>query len=889
MILGVVCSAFCGLVTGQAAEGSLNELKVAGALRSSYRTPDVARAPTVAPTADLDAYRKDIEPILAKACYGCHGPDKQKGELRIDTLNADLFAGRDVDWWLEVLAVLSNGEMPPEDSDVELQEADRSQVVVWLASEIQLASSVRRATTKHSSFRRMTRYEYNYALQDLLGLPYDFAGDLPPDPSSKDGFENSSEVLHMMGVQFRAYLDAGRMALRLATVSGERPEPIFWGVSMSAAAAGEWQKQDQQLANIREKHKDDPAKMEAELHLQTKRLANRPNAAYYLKRGNHQDRVARQSWGYDGAKFAFAPTTSLPELSTAWDCVAVLPPSKGLIVELGDQIPDSGTLRVRVRATRASASAGPAPSMRLLFGWQASNDSSSVVQIPVPELTVEAAPSEPQFYEWHVPVSQIYPRNLMRGVTKMGDLPSPSEYLRLVNASLSGEAIEVHYVEVTANFYAQWPPSSHQRIFGDRGDAASEQEYAREVLTRFLGRAWRREATAEELDQKLALLQRLRPDCDSFEDAMVEVLATVLASPNFLYLGQATTAPGQATAGAKSRVTGQELATRLSMFLWCSTPDQELIALASSGQLCAPEVLGEQVQRLLADPKARRLSEQFVRQWLGLELLDFLHVDRKLYPQFEDALQAAMREEPVAFFQELLQGNLSVLEFLHSDFTMANELLAKHYGLRGVIGNDFRRVALEQEHRRGGLLTQAGLLAMNSDGVDSHPLKRGIWMLERLLNDPPPPPPPAVPEIDLADPEIAKMTLKQRIENHRNAPACMSCHAKIDPWGIAFESFDAIGNFRTEIKGQPVDAVSYLFNKQKLDGVDGLKRFLLINRQDQFVRALVYKLTTFALGRPLTFGDHAAIDEIAAETRKRGDGLASMVTAIATSRLFQSK
>jgi mono/diheme cytochrome c family protein len=363
MILGVVWSACCDLATAQAAAkadaATLNELKAAGALRSSYRMNEVAPAPTVAPTADLVAYRKDIEPILAKACYACHGPDKQKGELRIDTLDADLFAGRDVDWWLDVLAVLNNGEMPPEDSDVELQDNERSKVVTWLAGEIQTASSVRRATTRYSSFRRMTRYEYNYALQDLLGLPYDFAGDLPPDPSSKDGFENSSEVLHMMGGQFRAYLDAGRKALRLATVSAEQPEPMFWGVSMAAAAAGEWQKQDQQFAKLREKHKDDPAKMEAELQALAKRFANRPNAAYYLRRSNHldrgRDRVARQSWGYNGAKFAFAPTTSLPELPTAWDCVAVLPPSKGLIVELGDQIPDIGTLRVgcgrRVRPT----------------------------------------------------------------------------------------------------------------------------------------------------------------------------------------------------------------------------------------------------------------------------------------------------------------------------------------------------------------------------------------------------------------------------------------------------------------------------------------------------------------------------------------------------------
>jgi hypothetical protein len=292
---------------------------------------------------------------------------------------------------------------------------------------------------------------------------------------------------------------------------------------------------------------------------------------------------------------------------------------------------------------------------------------------------------------------------------------------------------------------------------------------------------------------------------------------------------------------------------------------------------------------MLADGRSRRFSAHFVRQWLGMQLLDFLNVDRKTYPQFDSSLKEAMQEEPVAFFHEILQNNHSVLDFIHADYTMANERLAGHYGLSDVHGNHFRRVKLKSADSRGGLLTQAGLLAMNSDGTDSHPLKRGIWMLERLLNDPPAPPPPAVPEIDLADPEIAKLTLKQRIENHRNHAACMSCHAKIDPWGIAFENFDAVGNWRTQIKGKPVDASSLLFNGQELNGMDGLKRFLLKYRQDQFARAMVHKMTTYALGRPLTFGDRSSIDRITADLRKQGDGLATMVTLIVTSDLFQSK
>lgn len=867
-----------------------DELKKAGALRSTYRTHEATKVDGVVPEPDLETFRNEIRPILEKACFECHGERKQKAELRVDTLDADLFGGKDVDWWLEVLAVLTNGEMPPED-DVEMADADRARVIDWLSGEMQVASATRRASAEHSSFRRLTRYEYDYALQDLLGVPFRFSDDLPPDPVSEDGFENSSEALHLTGMQFRAYLDAGRRALQLATVRGEQPELLQWRVAMGDLATHEWQKQDRQLENLRKKHAKDPEKLEKEVARHQKRARQRPHGVFF--HNPETGRMARQSWGYNGAKFARKPSNEIREAPLRSDQIAVIPPKQNLIVELGNRLPDRGTLRVRVRASREATGT---PTMRLLFGWQASNDSKASFRIDAEDVVVTGEPGTPAFYEWRVPLSQIYPRNLVRKTGKMGATPSPSEYIRIVNVSTGSGDIRVDYVEVSAPFHEQWPPASHLRIFG--ADAPeSETERARAVLTSFLPRAWRRDVTAAELAQKLQLFGRLRKKCTDFEQAMIEVLASALASPNFLYV--ASDAVGQAEPAGSSGeaepagLSGEQLATRLSMFLWCSSPDRELLEVARDGKLQDEAALAAQVQRLLASDKAQRFSRHFVRQWLNLSLLDYLHVDRKKHPRFDPSLREAMAEEPIAFFRELLRHDHSVLEFLHADFAMVNARLAAHYGLADVTGTHFRRVELPTEHvgqqGRGGLLTQAGILAMNSDGIDSHPLKRGIWMLERLLNDPPPPPPPAVPEIDLADPEIAKLTLKQRIENHRDDPACMSCHQKIDPWGIAFEDFDAVGRFRTEIAGQPVDSVSVLFNKQRLDGADGLKRFLLEHRQDQFVRAMVYKLATFALGRPLTFGDRAAIDEITAQTRKRGDGLATMISVLVASDLFRGR
>ncbi|MEM1451024.1 MAG: DUF1592 domain-containing protein [Planctomycetota bacterium] len=848
-------------------------LRAEGARRSKVLAGGDAVAEAPARRGGIEAFRAEIEPILRTACLDCHGPEKEKGGVRIDELDADLVEGDDVDWWLDVQAVLANGEMPPAGDEERLSEEDRGRVVEWLSAEIQYASVANRAAREHSPFRRLTRYEYGFALQDLLGVARSFGDDLPPDPVSEDGFQNSSEVLHLSASLLEAYLDANRAALREAAALGPRPTPLHWSVSMDDAAAVEWKRQENQIEGVRKKHAESPETLEAEVTKLRERFAKRPGGVHYEDR--ESGRFARATWGYGGAKRAWKPTEEAPAPIADSTAVAILPSGGGLIVELGDRLPELGTMRVRVRAERASADDARPPSLRLMFGWQASNDSNAVFRATEDDVLVDAPPGAPRTYEWNIPVSRLYPRNLARGVNKMGDLPSPSEYIKLVNASLSGRTIHLHHVEVTAPVVEVWPPASYARLFpADEGD---EEARARRSIEHFLARAWRRIPTEREVERKVALYRALRPECDSYEEATLEVLAVALTSPHFLYVTPAAEGDG---------LDDRSLATRLALFLWCSVPDDALLERAAAGDLRRVDVLEGQIDRMLADPRARRMSRVFVRQWLDLALMDNLSVDRKVHPGFDGRLKAAMEREPIAYFEELLRTDASVLDLVHSEYTMANERLAMHYGLGGVVGNHFRRVALDPTARRGGVLAQAGPMAMNSDGEHSHPLKRGIWMLENLLDDPPPPPPPAVPEIDLADPRILEMTLKERIEDHRNHPACMSCHAKIDPWGVAFENFDAIGAWRDEADGRPVDAVGVLWSGEELDGIDGLKGFLLEQRQDQIVRALTHKVTTFALGRPLGFGDRAAVDGIVRRTRESGDGLATMVRTIATSDLF---
>jgi hypothetical protein len=356
------------------------------------------------------------------------------------------------------------------------------------------------------------------------------------------------------------------------------------------------------------------------------------------------------------------------------------------------------------------------------------------------------------------------------------------------------------------------------------------------------------------------------------EEAMIEVLATILATPEFLYITQEDS----------SIISETELASRLSFFLWSSIPDKELRDLAKEGTLRDPTVLKAQITRMLADPRSARFSKHFVQQWLGLDGLNsVVHVT-------DGALMEAMQEEPIAFFKYVLNNNKSLMDFLHSDYAVLNEKVAAHYQVRNVYGPQFRQVPIEPNTNRGGILTNAAILTMNSDGKDSHPLKRGVWMLERILHDPPPPAPPNVPEVDLTDPKILEMTLKERIVDHRNKPACISCHAKIDPWGIAFENYDALGVYRTKIKNKPVDATSALFNKQELAGMEGLKRYLLEERQDQFASDIVHKMTSYALGRPLTFSDHAEIEALTIQLRKKEDRLRDLIYLIIYSSIFNS-
>ncbi|RUL82316.1 DUF1592 domain-containing protein [Tautonia sociabilis] len=425
-------------------------------------------------------------------------------------------------------------------------------------------------------------------------------------------------------------------------------------------------------------------------------------------------------------------------------------------------------------------------------------------------------------------------------------------------------------------------PESHLRIVvrepgpGDEGRI----EAAREVISRFADRAFRRPATAEEVEEILDVFLLAHDRGESFERAVQIALTGVLVSPRFLYLVEPEEAPGDRP------LNDFELASRLSYFLWSSMPDAELFREARAGTL--REHLRAQVDRMLRDPKSDAFVSNFVGQWLQLRKLDSVARDGALFPGFDDSLKAAMREETERFFADVLRNDRPLLDLLDSDDTFLNQALAEHYGIVGVSGEEFRRVSLEGRPR-GGLLTQASVLTLTSNPNRTSPVKRGQWILQQILGTPPPPPPPGVPDLDEGEEAAASASLRERLERHRSNPDCASCHSQMDPLGFALENFDAIGRWRDEDAGIPIDPSGELPGGIAFDDAEGLKRALVETSAKKFRRTLIENLMTYALGRSLGPEDYPTVEEIRSRLTGEDDRLRTILMGIVESPAFQHR
>lgn len=426
-------------------------------------------------------------------------------------------------------------------------------------------------------------------------------------------------------------------------------------------------------------------------------------------------------------------------------------------------------------------------------------------------------------------------------------------------------------------------PAGHVRIIPRSPKRGEEKKLAREFLEPFASRAFRRPATKEEVTRLAKFVELGMEAGGSFEQGMQLAAQAVLVSPQFLFRWELDSRgqPGEAR-----RLNDYELASRLSYFLWSSLPDDELTALAARKELHQPAVLESQMKRMLADPKAWALIENFAGQWLQVRSLD-VTPDPDLFPNFDEPLRRAMRQETLLFVQELVREDRSVTALLDADFTFVNERLARHYGIKGVKGDEFRRVALTPAQHRGGILTQGSILALTSNPTRTSPVIRGKWILEQILGTPPPPPPPNVPELEAATGVDAKASLRERTEQHRANPDCATCHEKMDPLGFAFEHFDAIGAWRDKDGEFAIDSSGKLPDGRTFKGAADLKQLLM--QGDNFTRTITEKMLTFALGRGLEYYDKCAVDEIVAALKKHDHRFATLILEVIKSQPFQMR
>ncbi|MEX2173324.1 MAG: DUF1592 domain-containing protein [Pirellulaceae bacterium] len=431
-------------------------------------------------------------------------------------------------------------------------------------------------------------------------------------------------------------------------------------------------------------------------------------------------------------------------------------------------------------------------------------------------------------------------------------------------------------------------PEAHRKLVAARpGAKVTAADAARQNLRLLLSRAFRRRASDDEVNTYSQLVEASVEAGDSFEQGMQVALTAVLVSPHFLFRMEddagSKDAKSETTAGSVE-LSDFELATRLSYFIWSSMPDDELFALASAGKLGDAAIREQQVRRMLADPKSDALVQNFATQWLNLRLLDGASPDPQAYPDFSPELKADMRRETELFCQAILREDRSLLDFIEGRFSFVNERLAKHYGLKGIEGDEFQRVAFKDD-RRTGVLTQASILTLTSNPARTSPVKRGKWIMENILGSAPPDPPPDVPELEATQKAKPGLSLREQLEIHRASAVCASCHKTMDQLGFGLENFDAVGRWREKDGQLAIDSSGELPNGDTFDGPLEMAG-VLKQRQEEFARCLAEKMLTFALGRGLQSPDRCAVDTIVEGLKKQEFRFSALVVEIANSVPF---
>jgi mono/diheme cytochrome c family protein len=820
----------------------------------------VAALAAVSLAQDRDSYRPDHDgytriavPFFEENCVRCHGPREENGNLRVDRLTPDDFASPlTMMRWGEVLNMVNSHQMPPAE-ERQPDPGDAGRFADWVLS--QLAAGERARQTTDFVLRRLNRAEYDNTIRDLVGVSFRPAADFPEDGAAS-GFDNNGSALTVSPLHLELYYEAAKKILDGAIYTGRQPRSLTWRFDPEDNTLG--------LDRLR---------------------VDRDGQRIWLNPGNNKIEngwtiIHHDFWdtslGFRGFTLPFEG-----EYVVRFRAYGHVPTRDDVIASIRELSNPSATELAHFRDD-AMYDYGP-PRVRIV---QQINGQPRVLA----EMDIPATESEPGIYEIRAPFTTENAGIQFYYAYDIPQVLENSSHQR--KDAFARPELAIDWIEVEGPVFEQWPPESHARILPatlDRDEIAA----AREVLARFMPRAYRRPVTAAEIDAKLELFAAIRDQKPSFEEAIKVPLTAVLTSPHFLFLVEPVVQGSRGNA-----LNGYEIASRLSYFLWSSMPDDTLFSLASDGELLKPDVIRGQTDRMLADPRSHAFIENFVGQWLGLRDVGANPPVQNLFPEYDRHLEESIVRESEAFVAEILQHDLDIRNLIKSDFVTINERLARFYGIPGVRGDEFRRVPVPEGVQRGGLMTQASILTITSNGTRTSPVERGVWVLRTLLGDDPGLPVANVGEIAPSVPGIGKATVRERLEIHRSLPQCARCHNRIDPLGFALENFDASGAWRLQEgfgwngrigDDDPyIDASSALPDGTRIVGVDGLQQALL-EREELFFTALTDRLMTYALGRTLGFGDQLTVRGIVAGLDDDNPTLRSLIHAITTSEQFRTR
>jgi hypothetical protein len=706
--------------------------------------------------------------------------------------------------------------------------------VSFLSTELDRAAEAKPDPGRVEAFHRLNRAEYKNAIRDLLSVDVDVASLLPADDSDRHGFDNVASTLSVSPTLLERYMSAARKLSRLAV-----------GVASPAATSETYRG--------------------VVLELEDDWL----NASEDLPFGSRGGVAVRHNFPVDGEY-----QLSVRLRRSGYDYIIGLAEPHRLEVRLDGALVQAFTVGGEAKGT-------PAP-----LGFSGNVDGDAEWRAYVLGLDRNLQVQFPSAAGPRVvAVSFVSRPTALEGVRQRPEsvLTNSLQY----DNPHGNPAVESVTIAGPFSVTGTSETPSRQRVFVCRPkNGRDEEPCAKRILSTLARRAYRRPVTAAEVETLLGFYRTGRSE-GAFDAGIQLAIERLLADPNFLFRIERD--PSNLSPGAAYRLPDLELASRLSFFLWSSIPDDELLDLAIRKKLGEPGVLAQQGRRMVADPRSSALVENFVGQWLYLRNIAGVKPDEREYPEFDETLRRAFLRETELFVESTIREDRSVIELLTSNYTFVNERLARHYGIPDISGERFRRVALDADAGRGGLLGHGSLLTVTSYPTRTSPVLRGKWLLETILGSPPPPPPPNVPGLPERGEGNKPASVRERLEQHRKNPVCSTCHAPMDPLGFALEHFDGIGKLRTTTEaGAPVDAKGTFVNGVEFEGVEGLRSFLVSNRE-VIVQTIVEKLLAYALGRELRVDDMPFVRGIQQRAAADDDRWSAILLGIVTSPPFQMR